>query len=563
MVRKRGGASSQGGGKRTATSPPVGATYKDSRRNIQGDEDFDDEDLIIHNKQKSAEKSVVEKLNQATVEKIAINQQSRKSKSGSVIEMMNERASLRGSVAGSLKGAATGSSQPTRKESLGADSLYKTPAPEGCMRDVITVVVETRDRENYRGTVTYEEAKYQIFLGALDLPEELLHGVKIQFGEGPTITFKLTEQIDVDTLAGYEYFAFERKVKSGDRTRTECLGCKIKGIRARRKELEQIFEEEEQDSNVMMVTISGCDYSVEEEEMREWLSMYGEVFGTIAENTHKDEKLNAKPTGSGTYSAKMRVDRQIPQFLPMYGKKVRVDHRGQENMCTNCYGRHHRKMCRSDRVEWMSYVVQFMRNNPNVSNSMIGRWFDIAQKERRVPREGRSQENQNSEMTERIGPQRSRNEESVALTHNQYKSRNKDTTGQSAARLEKPHERNELTSQPGVTSRTLETRYTRTSDQEHNQKKLPYRTLSPARLKHIMEVREEYDNPAKMERLYDLTELGLTLEAAREMYDSEMEIKKIDSLLQEKKKKQDLDKSNKTYHGSQAKDGVEDQAFRW
>jgi hypothetical protein len=78
-----------------------------------------------------------------------------------------------------------------------------------------------------------------------------------------------------------------------------------------------------------------------------------------------------------------------------------------------------------------------------------------------------------------------------------------------------------------------------------------------------MEVREEYNNPAKMERLYDLTELGLTLEAAREMYDSEMEIKKIDSLLQEKKKKQDLDKSNKTYHGSQAKDGVEDQAFRW
>ena len=67
MVRKRGGATGQGqgqgqgrgqgGGKRTATSPPVGATYKDSRRNIQGDEDFDDEEeqwtQVSHNKSKS------------------------------------------------------------------------------------------------------------------------------------------------------------------------------------------------------------------------------------------------------------------------------------------------------------------------------------------------------------------------------------------------------------------------------------------------------------------------------------------------------------------------------
>ena len=56
MVRKRGGQG-QGGSKRTATSPPVGATYKDSQRNIQGNEDFDEEDLVIHNKRKSPVKS--------------------------------------------------------------------------------------------------------------------------------------------------------------------------------------------------------------------------------------------------------------------------------------------------------------------------------------------------------------------------------------------------------------------------------------------------------------------------------------------------------------------------
>ena len=48
-------------------------------------------------------------------------------------------------------------------------------------------------------------------MGALDLPEELLHGIKIQFGSGP-ITYKLAEQIDIDTLIRVEYFEFQKKV---------------------------------------------------------------------------------------------------------------------------------------------------------------------------------------------------------------------------------------------------------------------------------------------------------------------------------------------------------------
>ena len=94
MVRKRGGGTGQGGGgsKRTATSPPVGAIYKDSRRNIQGGEDFDDEDVVIHNKQKSAEKSIAGNLNQRTVDEVIFEE--------NVIEQMNKASSQRGSVTG-------------------------------------------------------------------------------------------------------------------------------------------------------------------------------------------------------------------------------------------------------------------------------------------------------------------------------------------------------------------------------------------------------------------------------------------------------------------------------
>ena len=60
MVRRRGGGTGRGQGqdqgeKRQATTP-VGGVYKDSRRNIQGDEEYDEEEewtQVIHSKQKT------------------------------------------------------------------------------------------------------------------------------------------------------------------------------------------------------------------------------------------------------------------------------------------------------------------------------------------------------------------------------------------------------------------------------------------------------------------------------------------------------------------------------
>jgi hypothetical protein len=220
----------------------VGAIYKDSRRNIQGGEDFDDEDVVIHNKkitEKSIpgntnqrtvdevifEENVIEQMNKASSQRGSVTGTTNKKKSGSIIDELNERASVRGSQAGSVTRQEPSRIKTAYRTGLGEDSLYQTAPPEGCMRDVLTVEVQTRNRENYRGTITYTEAKYEIFMKALDLPEELLHGIKIQFGSGPTITFKLTEQIDIDTLSDVEHGKGDRVLwvpaKRGAKEQTE------------------------------------------------------------------------------------------------------------------------------------------------------------------------------------------------------------------------------------------------------------------------------------------------------------------------------------------------------
>ena len=540
MVRKRGGTTGQGqgqgqgrgGGKRTATSPPVGATYKDSRRNIQGDEEFDDEEepwtQVNHNKPKSPSKhpsvketryeneksetfppvaSIIEKLNKQSSERGSVTGVAVRRKGGSVIDMLNERASVRGSVNGSIHGHTQNQDQTKRRP----DSLYKTAPPEGCMRDVLSVAVLSRNDEDYRGTVTYNEAKYEMFMKGMDLPEDLLHGIKIQFGKGPTVSFKLTEQIDVDTLSEVEFFEFERVVLSNGVERRETFKCRLKGVRQRRPAEDDSGRGPniEEERNVFNVRVIGCDYSVEEEEILEWLNMYGETFGRPHENFYYDPNPTAKPTGDGTYTIKMRIDRQIPQFLPMYGKKIRVEHRAIQILCTNCYGKHHRKVCKSEKVAWMDYVEEFMNKNPDVTNIMIGRWYDIAKEEGRVPKAAPKPNEERRRPSDEIAFGTSDMQDAIEKVRQLSNKKRAETT---QAGINHPQ---------GQHSNPTEFKRRDKNDPEVLKHSIWLRTMSAE----------------EGERLYELTELGLSMDAARELREQEKTIEEVHKMLDEKRKK--------------------------
>lgn len=148
--------------------------------------------------------SIIEKLNRQTSERGSVIELNQRKKEGSVIDFLNERALVRGSVNGSIQGDRE--KQEKTKSGQRPESLYKTAPPEECMRDVLNVVVQSRNGEEYRGTITYNEAKYEMFMKGMDMPEELLYGINIQFGKGPNVSFKLTEQIDVDELSEFKIF---------------------------------------------------------------------------------------------------------------------------------------------------------------------------------------------------------------------------------------------------------------------------------------------------------------------------------------------------------------------
>jgi len=103
---------------------------------------------------------------------------------------------------------------------------------------------------------------------------------------------------------------------------------------------------------------------------------------------------------SDVYSVHLRLRYQIPEFLPIYGKKARIYYHGIPNFCTNCYviGKtirfssiistlthppnpllgHQKSDCSSDSKDWWSYIVQL--KTAKVPESYFGSWVEINSK---------------------------------------------------------------------------------------------------------------------------------------------------------------------------------------
>ena len=331
--------------------------------------------------QKPAE-SIIDKLNKAAHEKSVAGScngsGNRTRPAGSVIEILNERASQRGStIGGSEKGTGAKPTSAAKPTNMGEKTLFKTPKPEGCMRDVIIIEVRFVNGEVFTGTLTKGEACVTIFQEILGFKSEQLHGVKFAFSGYPVIRFKLTEQINIDSLYSQETFDFTREGSK------DIIGCRIRGIRKPQYQAKEKSDDEDSDPNVRWVTVDGCDYELEEEEIMSWLRIYGETFGKLREDIHHNTNPDADLVGTGSYSIQMRIDQEIPQMLPMYGKKVSISFRGVQALCGRCYGKHNRRSCQSRKVEWIEYIEWFQKRNPEIEKKMYGRWARIVEENSR------------------------------------------------------------------------------------------------------------------------------------------------------------------------------------
>ena len=357
---------------------PLGGLYKDSRRNIRGDKHFNDKEdqwtQVINNKPKSPQAT-----GSGSAQPAGYNIMHSR---GNWIWLWATTAQPAGNhkhlYSSRIRRSSRRKSKETTKREKNLERVFVTPPPEGGFRDNLIIEIRQVNGEPFRGSLHFKEAKFGIFEQTLKQDPALIHGISFGFSDFPLVKFKLRKQINIDEFQPVEFFEFKRTYKTGNEYKSDILSCKIKGIRA---DASETREQPDEDPNIRWVKVEGCDYSIEEGKIVEWLKMYGDPIDVLTEDLHQDTDSDTDPTGNGTYSIKMRLHSNIPQLLPMWGRRIRIYHRGIQKLCTNCFGNHTRRACKSKKGRWIDYVLRFMENNPEIPMELYGRWKKVIDQE--------------------------------------------------------------------------------------------------------------------------------------------------------------------------------------
>jgi hypothetical protein len=90
---------------------------------------------------------------------------------------------------------------------------------------------------------------------------------------------------------------------------------------------------------------------------------------------------NSRGFNTPKYEIEVTLKEHVPEWLPMYGKKVRIFYHGMPRQCNGCYKLGHLKWeCKEDKLNWRSYVFH-LRSTGNYEDALFGSWLDEKPKE--------------------------------------------------------------------------------------------------------------------------------------------------------------------------------------
>jgi hypothetical protein len=110
------------------------------------------------------------------------------------------------------------------------------------------------------------------------------------------------------------------------------------------------------------------------------LSTYGELKSKITEvlfNDRSDPSNEEDGTNrTGNYSVRIKLNKPIPQLIPILDKRIKIHYRGVQNQCTNCFRNHPKKVCKSAKIFWIDYVKSFAYRNSEIPINLLSKHYE-------------------------------------------------------------------------------------------------------------------------------------------------------------------------------------------
>lgn len=80
----------------------------------------------------------------------------------------------------------------------------------------------------------------------------------------------------------------------------------------------------------------------------------------------------------------LKLEKHIPEYLPMYGRKIRIFYAGMPKQCNNCLEQGHIKSeCESEKKDWFSYIEELISSG-EYHIDLFGDWPDVIKRKRQT-----------------------------------------------------------------------------------------------------------------------------------------------------------------------------------
>ena len=100
---------------------------------------------------------------------------------------------------------------------------------------------------------------------------------------------------------------------------------------------------------------------------------------TIFQTYNVDAPLAERlpPVGNGTYVVTMKLKKDLPNWVPVFGRKVCFEYRGIKKQCSSCFGPHIKKFCKNEKMSIEEYADRFRIRHPTIPEQLYGRLAKI------------------------------------------------------------------------------------------------------------------------------------------------------------------------------------------
>jgi hypothetical protein len=93
--------------------------------------------------------------------------------------------------------------------------------------------------------------------------------------------------------------------------------------------------------------------------------------GDIAEEAVTDDS-DKTTIGKGSYLVWLKLSKRLPNWVPMFGMKVKLSYKGGMMTWKRCF-LHHNSEIECVKPKWSEYVTQFKEENKDIAECLINR----------------------------------------------------------------------------------------------------------------------------------------------------------------------------------------------